>query len=199
MKFIGSHDLYKNYTKEFKIDCPLITFDNAIVYDLQDKSYRDMFRLSEIRSGLILHNGEYFFFEHNIVDTPKTSSYFKGSVQSWFIYKITIELGAKIIDEEKVSKWDVVFDNWINTGHFYNYASTDNSGKSKDYLTIDIRKYTTNIIEDTLYGPYGFKPSSMNDGEDIEDFLQRNRLKYSGTKLEINRPVLRDILIKSLI
>jgi hypothetical protein len=189
MKFIGSHELYKNYTKESKIDCPLITFDNAILYDLQDKSYRDIFKLSEIRSGLILHNGEYFFFEHNIVDTHP--SYFKGSVQSWDIYKITTELAAKIIHEEKVNKWDFVFDNWINTGYFYNYVTKDNS--------IYIKKYTTNIIEDTLYGPYGFKPSSMNDGEDIDSFLQENRLKYSGTKLEINRQVLRDIIMENLI
>jgi len=190
MKFIGSHELYKNWTKSDQIDCPLITFDNAIVYDLQSKEYQKTFKLPDIREGLILDNGKYFFFFHNIVSTPH-HNYIGDPIQSWDIYQITTEFTAKIIADKKLHKWDVVFDTWINVGYFYNYVS---KGKY-----IDIKKYSTYIERDTLYGPYGFKPSGMNDGEDIEDFLQRNRLKYSGSKLEINRPVLRDILIKSLI
>ena len=190
MKFIGSQELYKNWTKSDQIDCPLITFDNVIVYDLQSKDYQKSFKVPDIREGLILDNGKYFFFFHNIVSTPH-HNYIGDPIQSWDIYQITTELANKIIDNEKVHKWDVVFDTWINVGYFYNYVS---KGKY-----IDIRKYSTYIEGDTLYGPYGFKPSEMADNENIEKFLYKNKLKYNGQPLTINKMVMRDMIIESLI
>jgi hypothetical protein len=193
MKFIGSHELYENWTKSDQIDCPLITYNNAIVYDLQSKDYQKSFKVPDIREGLILDNGKYFFFFHNfhnIVSTPH-SNYVGVPLRSWDIYQITTELAAKIIVDEKVHKWDVVFDTWINVGHFYNYVS---KGKY-----IDIKKYPTYIVGDTLYGPYGFKPSEMGDGENIEKFLYKNKLKYNGQTLLLNKTLMRDMIIESLI
>lgn len=177
-------------------DIPIIDESNAILRFEKDDDYRKTFHTPIINAGITFHNGKYYFFDHNIVETPK--SYSKSDIHCYNIYQISPELVTKIL-KNKIDNfyiynyWELIFDNWINYNINYTHIKNDS------YITI--KYYTTKVVDDYLISCHDKSPSDFliklkKEKISIEDFLKSCK---SNNKFILNKNLYRNKILKSIL
>jgi len=179
----------RNSVKLF--DIPIIDESNAILRFEKDDDYRKTFCTPIINAGITFHNGKYYFFDHNIVETPK--SFVKVDVHA--IYQISHNSVIKILKSGTYlyNPWELIFDNWINYNINYTHIKKDKY--------IDIKYYTTKVVDDYLISCYDKSPSNFliklkKENISIEDFLKSCK---SNNKFILNKNLYRNLILKLII
>lgn len=175
------------------LDIPIINHDNAIVVANRkaDDSYVKIFKVSTITNGLTFHEGQYYWFDHNIVATPKT--YSTGEIHSYNIYPIKNSLADKIINTLKYNCWEIMFHSYYNYGNvFLSVGSIYGASKYK-YSSI----LTFDDEGDKMFCPYGTSPSGFKDGQTFSEFITEHIKNYpnSGSNVVINKSGMREVLL----
>lgn len=169
-------------------DCfiDVITNETAIAFLKHDTHYEQS--SDQIKLGLTKQDNQYYYFEHDIVSTPRTTIRQKDNGFAYRVYPITYLLAQRIISQESVGKWEVFFDSYLNYQctylmikdygiHFFEYkGSIDATGEGK--LTI----------------PYNISPSDSKG----EFFYQHARRYALSEILELNPIVIREMKLKEL-
>ena len=166
MKVIKDKSLQK--TKIDNIITP-ISDDNAICVKHRDDSYTTTFNLTNINEGLTKENDQYFYFEHSIVDTPRSVSKYGPKTFAYKVYPITNKLAQQIINGESISKWEIYFNAFVNYQSIYTIIKNYDLHTYKEIAIID---------NDTLIIPYGISPADMKDNQTIQEFLDWNNSKF---------------------
>jgi hypothetical protein len=172
------------------IELPIINMDNAILYLNRDNSdYYNSFNLYPIHSGLVLHNSQYYYFYHDIINTP--TQYGKnrsGNICfSYNIYLLKDDYAKELINIKTTNYWEIIL-------HSFFYFS-------KSYLSIGFGKqitnyiYESNIVGDTLIIPYGKTPASLRSKTLIKDFLKPKSIN----SIEINRTLYREMILSEVL
>jgi len=191
MKVIKDKSLQK--TKIDNIITP-ISDDNAICVKHRDDSYTTTFNLTNINEGLTKENDQYFYFEHSIVDTPRSSSKYGPKTFAYKVYPITNKLAQQIINGESTSKWEIYFNAFVNYQSIYTIIKNYDLHTYKEIAIID---------NDTLIIPYGTGPADMKDNQTIQEFLDWNNSRFrpyisKEEKLKTNKDILRQIKFEEL-
>lgn len=166
----------------------VITDDNAIAFEKHKEDYPKS--SDQIKNGLTKQDNQYYFFEHDIVNTPRSLS--KGDIFAYHVYPITDDIANRIIKKEYVSKWEILFNSFTNYRKVYSMI--------KDY-ELRLSYISSYMSEDKLVIPYGMSPSDMRDGDVIiEDYLIKNNKRYASMNepLSINLTVLREMKLNEL-
>lgn len=167
----------------------VITNDNCIAYlPFLDyyKSNTLLGNSDNIALGLTKQNNQYYYFEHDIVNTPRV----KEGYFAYKIYPITNDMANCIIQEEHVCKWEILFNSFINYQKVYTLI------KNYSYKLSYVSSY---IKDNKLIIPYGISPSNMIDGETVEEYLIKHHKRYGQDSLHINKKMLREIKLKQLL
>ena len=191
MKVIKDKSLQR--TKIDNIITP-ISDDNAICVKHRDDSYTTTFNLTNIEEGLTKENDQYFYFEHSIVDTPRSVSKYGPKTFAYKVYPITNKLAQQIINGESISKWEIYFNAFVNYQSIYTIIKNYDLHTYKEIAIID---------NDTLIIPYGISPADMKDNQTIQEFLDWNNSKFrpyraTEEKLKTNKDILRQIKFEEL-
>ena len=191
MKVIKDKSLQK--TKIDNIITP-ISDDNAICVKHRDDSYTTTFNLTNIEEGLTKENDQYFYFEHSIVDTPRSVSKYGPKTFAYKVYPITNKLAQQIINGEYISKLEIYFNAFVNYQSIYTIVKNYDLHTYKEIAIID---------NDTLIIPYGISPSDMKDNQTIQEFLDWNNSRFrpyraTEEKLKTNKDILRQIKFEEL-
>lgn len=191
MKVIKDKSLQK--TKIDNIITP-ISDDNAICVKHRDDDYTTTFNLTNINEGLTKENDQYFYFEHSIVDTPRSVSKYGPKTFAYKVYPITNKLAQQIINGESISKWEIYFNAFVNYQSIYTIIKNYDLHTYKEIAIID---------NDTLIIPYGTGPADMKDNQTIQEFLDWNNNKFrpyvsKEEKLKTNKDILRQIKFEEL-
>lgn len=181
-------------------DIPIINSDNALLWFKKDDDFRKTFCTPIINRGITFYNDKYYFFDHNIVDTPKSFS--NVDVHAYNIYQISPNSVFNILKNftyngvenvYKYNPWILIFDNWINYGINYTHIKKDKY--------IDIKYYTTKVIDGYLISCYNKCPSdfihfNLKKQLSIEDYLESCK---SNNEFILNKKLYREAILKSLI
>lgn len=191
MKVIKDKSLQK--TKIDNIITP-ISDDNAICVKHRDDDYTTTFNLTNINEGLTKQNDQYLYFEHSIVDTPRSSYKYGPKTFAYKVYPITNKLAQQIINGESISKWEIYFNAFVNYQSIYTIIKNYDLHTYKEIAIID---------NDTLIIPYGTGPADMKDNQTIQEFLDWNNSKFrpyvsKEEKLKTNKDILRQIKFEEL-
>ena len=191
MKVIKDKSLQR--TKIDNIITP-ISDDNAICVKHRDDSYTTTFNLTNINEGLTKENNQYLYFEHSIVDTPRSVSKYGPKTFAYKVYPITNKLAQQIINGESISKWEIYFNAFVNYQSIYTIIKNYDLHTYKEIAIID---------NDTLIIPYGISPADMKDNQTIQEFLDWNNSKFrpyrnKEEKLKTNKDILRQIKFEEL-
>ena len=191
MKVIKDKSLQK--TKIDNIITP-ISDDNAICVKHRDDSYTTTFNLTNINEGLTKQNDQYLYFEHSIVDTPRSSYKYGPKTFAYKVYPITNKLAQQIINGQSISKWEIYFNALVNYQSIYTIIKSYDLHTYKEIAIID---------NDTLIIPYGTGPADMKDNQTIQEFLDWNNSKFrpyvsKEEKLKTNKDILRQIKFEEL-
>lgn len=191
MKVIKDKSLQK-----IKIDNIItpISDDNAICVKHRDDSYTTTFNLTNINEGLTKENDQYLYFEHSIVDTPRSSYKYGPKTFAYKVYPITNKLAQQIINGDSTSKWEIYFNAFVNYQSIYTIIKNYDLHTYKEIAIID---------NDTLIIPYGTGPADMKDNQTIQEFLDWNNSKFrpyvsKEEKLKTNKDILRQIKFEEL-
>ena len=178
------------------LDIPLINFDNAILYVERDGSYRRTFNISILNDGLMSHEGQYYWFEHNIVACPR--GYLSSSqTHSYDIYPIREDLANRIIKDKKAFKLEIHLHCLYYYGEQYLSSGTENY--SQKY------KYVANVTHgddgDSILIPFSRSSSKMSDGITIGKLLSDTRVDHPHTDISLkeNKSVIRESLLNMLL
>ena len=168
----------------------VITDDTAIAF----VKHEDYPRSSDhIKDGLTKQDNQYYYFEHDIINTPRHfSSKYDNQVFAYKVYPITNDIAERIIKKEFVSKWEILFNAFLNYQKVYTMI--------KDY-ELKMNYISSYMLGDKLVIPYGMSPSDMREDEVIiEDYLIKHNKRYASTNepLKINLEVLREIKLNQL-
>ena len=174
----------------------VITDETAIAFEKHEEDYPKS--SDQIKNGLTKQDNQYYYFEHDIINTPKTySSRYYDSCFAYHVYPITDNIANRIIKKEYVSKWEILFDSFLNYKKIYSMIKDNQlSGGQKRLSYI-----TSYMLDDKLVIPYGISPSDMGDEEiTIEAYLTKNNKKYASfnKQLDINLTVLREMKLNEL-
>ena len=191
MKVIKDKSLQK--TKIDNIITP-ISDDNAICVKHRDDDYTTTFNLTNINEGLTKENDQYLYFEHSIVDTPRSVSKYGPKTFAYKVYPISNKLAQQIINGESTSKWEIYFNAFVNYQSIYTIIKNYDLHTYKEIAIID---------NDTLIIPYGTGPADMKDNQTIQEFLDWNNSKFrpyvsKEEKLKTNKDILRQIKFEEL-
>lgn len=191
MKVIKDKSLQK--TKIDNIITP-ISDDNAICVKHRDDDYTTTFNLTNINEGLTKENDQYLYFEHSIVDTPRSSYKYGPKTFAYKVYPITNKLAQQIINGDSISKWEIYFNAFVNYQSIYTIIKNYDLHTYKEIAIID---------NDTLIIPYGISPADMKDNQTIQEFLDWNNSKFrpyraTEEKLKTNKDILRQIKFEEL-
>ena len=169
----------------------VITDDTAIAFDKHKDEYKQS--SDQIKDGLTKQDDQYYYFEHDIINTPRSfSSRYYDSRFAYKVYPITDDIANRIIKKEYVCKWEIVFNAFLNYQKIYTMI------KDFEFRLSYISSY---MLGDKLVIPYGMSPSDMREDEmDIEDFLIKNNKRYApmNQPLQINLEVLREMKLNEL-
>ena len=143
MKVIKDKSLQR--TKIDNIITP-ISDDNAICVKHRDDSYTTAFNLTNINEGLTKENDQYLYFDHSIVDTPRSVSKYGPKTFAYKVYPITNKLAQQIINGEYVSKLEIYFNAFVNYQSIYTIVKNYDLHTYKEIAIID---------NDTLIIPSG--------------------------------------------
>ena len=166
----------------------VITDETAIAFEKHNEDYPKS--SDQIKNGLTKQDNQYYFFEHDIVNTPKT--YYYDSCFAYHIYPITDDIAERIIKKEYVSKWEILFNAFLNYRKIYSMI--------KDY-ELRLSYISSYMLGDKLVIPYGSSPSDMREDEMVlEDYLIKNNKRYASMNepLSINLEVLREMKLNEL-
>jgi len=165
--------------------------DDAIAFEKHKEEYKQS--SDQIKDGLTKQNGQYYYFEHDIVNTPKTySSRYYDSCFAYHVYPITDDIANRIIKKEYVSKWEILFNSFLNHKKIYSMI--------KDY-ELRLSYISSYMLGDKLVIPYGSSPSDMREDEMVlEDYLTKSNKRYASKNepLSINLEVLREMKLNEL-
>jgi len=175
---------------EIDLDIPVISMDNAIVFDCQEMDYQSIFNLGPIQSGLMLYKGRYYYFLHDIINTPKSYGRRTKTNHSYNIYPILDVTAQEIIECKKVNRWKVQFEAFYYFGEYYLSIGSDDYNKFYKYISF--------LTGRGLFMPYPISPSEMEDGVTIGKFMEDHLLKHRFTGLQLNMSVWRDIKLELL-
>jgi hypothetical protein len=166
----------------------VITDDTAIAFEKHKEDYPKS--SDQIKNGLTKQDNQYYFFEHDIVNTPRYGS--KSNQFAYHIYPITNDIAERIIKKELVSKWEILFNAFVNYQKVYTMI--------KDY-EFRLSYISSYILGDKLVIPYGLSPSDMGDNEiTMEEYLIKHNKRYPiGEPLDINLGFLREMKLKELL
>jgi hypothetical protein len=93
----------------------VISDETAIAFEKHNEDYPKS--SDQIKDGLTKQNGQYYFFEHDIINTPRRWNY--DSCFAYKIYPITNDIAERIIRKEPVCKWEILFNAFINYQKVY--------------------------------------------------------------------------------
>lgn len=198
MKDTKLSDYNKSIRREMTkvvVDLPRINMDNAILYfnrDITNKYYNSL-NIDPIHSGLVLYKSQYYYFNYDILGASNRTKVNDSPCFSYSIYLLKDDYAKELINTRQANYWELIFHS------FFNF--------SKTYLSVGIGDYVTNYISesrienDTLIIPYEKSPSSLRDKCLISEYLDQHRKDYpkSLIKMDINTPLLRDMLLSELI
>lgn len=164
----------------------VITDKTAIAFVKHKQEYKQS--SDQIQYGLTKQGNQYYYFEHDIVNTPRK---FYDNVFAYKVYPITNDLAERIIKQEGVSKWEVLFNAFINYTKVYTMI--------KDY-DLKLNYISSYMVDGKLVIPHGISPGDMGDEETtIEAYFTRHFRRYGNPEpLQINKQVLREIKLKEL-
>lgn len=182
--------LIKDITiKEVKCDnifINLISEENAIAFEKR----KGQPELYDIKEGLTKQDNQYYYFDNDIVRTPRGSFGRVDSLFAYKIYPITDDIANKIMYKKFVSIWEIFFNSFINYKTVYLMI--------RNYDT-QLFKFTSSIEDDYLRVPYGLSPANMTEEQTIENYLSTHRLKYKdGEPLSLNLSVIREMKLNEL-
>ena len=173
-------------------DIPIINYDNAILFLDKDDDYTRNFKTPTLNKGLINYKGDYFYFSHNIIETPK--SYLPNSIHSYDVHRITSDLADKIIKSKNANYWEVYF-------NCFNYFGTRFTTIRRGNF-IEWYSYSSYRNEDGLVLPHGVSPYGLSEmnGITIGEYLNKNRKEYPKNRqeLELNISVWRNNKLESI-
>lgn len=176
-------------------DIPIIDHDNAILFLDKDDDYKKNFKIPTLNQGLINYKEDYFYFSHNIIETPRTYLSNPNSVHSYDVYQITPDLADKII-QTKIALHCEVYFNCFN--YFGKRFTTIRRGNFIEWYF-----YSSYKNGDGLVLPYNVSPSDLNrmEGITIGEYLNKHKKQYpkSGYGLELNILVWRNNKLESLL
>ena len=168
----------------------VISDDNGIAFEKHKEEYKQS--SDQIKDGLTNQNGQHYYFEHDIINTPRSySSRYYDSCFAYKIYPITNDIAERIIRKEYVSKWEILFNSFINYQKVYTMI--------KDY-ELRMNYISSYMLGDKLVIPYNISPSDMGDEETTtEAYLTKHARRYgNGEPLKINLSVLRELRFNEL-
>lgn len=90
IKIVRSTELKEYVVELFDVD--VISFDNAILYDLNSDDYCRTTNSPKISCGLVLYRNQYYFFEQCLTD--KMSAYGLNTY-SYYVYCVRSETAKK--------------------------------------------------------------------------------------------------------
>ena len=167
----------------------VITDDTAIAFEKHKEDYPKS--SDQIQNGLTKQDNQYYFFEHDIINTPRSFSSRYHDCFAYTVYPITNDIAQRIFNKEYVSKWEILFNAFINYTKVYTLI--------KDY-ELKMNYITSYMLDGKLVIPYGISPSDMGDNETIEEYLSKHNKRYASANepLKINLPVLRELRFNEL-
>lgn len=172
------------------LDIPIISYDNAILYSNHNDDYMVSFALVPIKSGVIRYNNRYYYFDHDIVNTPKTrywcdcGSSICTTCHSYCIYPIGDELAQEVISNRSVNIWMVKFHSFYYYGGYYLSIREGNYNRWYGYKST---MYSIGMVV-----PYSISPSDLLDGCTIGNYLMDHKRNPRQEVMELNRSVIRD-------
>ena len=180
-------------------DIPIINYDNAILFFDKHDDYTKIFKTPTLNEGLLSHKGNYFYFDHNIVETPRTYLSESNSIHSYDVYQITPDLADKIIQTKISRHWEVYFNSF---NYFGKRFTTIRHGNFIEWYSYSSYKIVQgkNEDEDVLVLPYNVSPSDIMGGITIGEYLNKHRKEYpkNGQELELNISVWRNNKLESI-
>ena len=168
----------------------VITDETAIAFEKHKEDYPKS--SDQIQNGLTKQDGQYYFFEHDIINTPRSYSARYHDCFAYTVYPITDDIAQRIIKKELVSKWEILFNAFINYQKVYTLI--------KDY-ELKMNYISSYMLDGKLVIPYGISPSDMGDNEiTIEEYLIKHNKRYASANepLKINVSVLRELRLNEL-
>jgi hypothetical protein len=167
----------------------VITDETAIAFEKHNEDYPKS--SDQIKNGLTKQDNQHYYFEHDIVNTPRIFSKHNNCF-AYHIYPITDDIAERIIKKEYVSKWEILFNSFLNHKKIYSMV--------KDY-ELRLSYISSYMLGDKLVIPYGSSPSDMGDEETtIEAYLTKHNKRYASMNepLDINLKVLREMKLNQL-
>lgn len=168
----------------------VITDDTAIAFEKHKEDYPKS--SDQIKNGLTKQDNQYYYFEHDIVNTPQSISSRYCDCFAYHVYPITDDIANRIIKKEYVSKWEILFNSFANYRKIYSMI--------KDY-ELRLSYISSYMSEGNLVIPYGLSPNDMREDEMVlEDYLIKNNKRYASMNepLKINLEVLREMKLNEL-
>ena len=168
----------------------VITDETAIAFTKHKEEYKES--SDQIQNGLTKQDGQYYYFEHDIINTPRKWKHDVYDVYAYKVYPVTNDIGQRIINKEYVSKWEILFNAFINYTKVYTLI--------KDW-DLKMNYISSYMLDGKLVIPYGISPSDMGDNEiTIEEYLIKHNKRYASTNepLKINLSVLRELRLNEL-
>jgi hypothetical protein len=165
----------------------VITDENAIAFKKHKNEHRQS--SDQIQVGLTKQDGQYYYFEHDIINTPPIWLYVIS--YAYKVYPVTNDIAKRIIRKEYVSKWEILFN------AFANYQKVYTLIKSYELKMNYISSY---MLNDKLVIPYDLSPSDMSDKEEItiKQYIIKHNKEYHSEPLNINQLVLRELRLNEL-
>lgn len=158
-----------------KLDIPIISEDNAFVIIFDKSDYYKTFNISPIRSGLTKNNGQYYWFDHNILKCPKNNYRFVN--HSYNIYTVTEDIANRILNKEYVSYYEIMFSSFYYHGEFYTSVKIGNF--YENYIT------KSKLSCGCLIIPYNCSPVDLKSKNNFEpvtekigEYLTKNKREY---------------------
>lgn len=133
------------------LDIPIISEDNAFVMLVKNDDYSKSFRIPTLYSGLTKHNGQYYWFSHNIVKCPKNT--YGVSNHSYDIFPIPEAVANKILNKENIGHCEITFSSFYYYGEYY--TSVKRGGYYENYI------YRSKLSSGCLTIPYNCSPTDL--------------------------------------
>jgi hypothetical protein len=168
----------------------VITDETAIAFEKHNEDYPKS--SDQIKNGLTKQDNQYYYFEHDIINTPRSFSSSYHDCFAYKVYPITDDIAQRIIKKEYVSKWEILFNSFLNHKKIYSMI--------KDY-ELRLSYISSYMLGDKLVIPYGSSPSDMREDEMVlEDYLTKSNKRYASMNepLSINLEVLREMKLNEL-
>ena len=195
-------NVFEDNKSSIKSDIQIISKDNALYYKKRVDEYAKQFNLTPIESGITFQDGQYYYFNHNIIETRKSCG--KDNTNfSYDIYFIDEWLKDKIVVGKSTS-WEPLFYSHFKYGR--KIIATGTQHKNSTYS--NFQEKVSKLDGNDLYIPYGNIPSDLINRDKkmkreitIGEFLNNHIKEYpkSYIRLDANREVIRGLMLSSIL